>query len=109
MGQKVKFIYKLFACRVGTFAKGGVGFVRNGFKKKSCGASPLNGETNFKFVTMEGFNFDAIEKSVLQGSIGFGTPDSKLTQHEQYLEWKRMILSGEFVDRDDFCNKMLVY
>ena len=25
--------------------KGSVGFVRNVFKKKSCGASPVNGET----------------------------------------------------------------
>lgn len=94
--------------QVSQFARRVLGFV-NVFKKKSCGASLCKSETNFKFVTMDGYNFDAIEKSVLQGSIGFGNPDSKLTPHEQYLEWKKMILSGEFVDRDDFCNKMLAY
>ena len=55
------------------------------------------------------YDFDAIEQECLSGSIGFGNPHSKLTRHEQFLLWKKMIQEGTFVDRDEYCNKMVEY
>ena len=54
--------------------------------------------------------FNSMEQSILSESIGFGNPDSKLTQHEQFLIWKRWMKHEElFVDRDEFCTSMLLY
>ena len=70
--------------------------------------------TNSKFIafvnvdTLE-YDFDAIEDSVRSGSIGFGNPRSKLTQHEQFLLWKRMIQEGLFQNRDEYCKSMAAY
>lgn len=55
------------------------------------------------------FNFDAIEKSVLDESVGFGNPDSKWSVHEQFLLWKKMIQSGRFQSRDEYCNILVRY
>jgi hypothetical protein len=52
-----------FLQSVGTLAKGSVGFVRNVFKKKSCGASPLNGEENKRWNLS--ITFDVNEKGQL--------------------------------------------
>lgn len=62
-------------------------------------------------VTMEGYDFDVIEASLSNphSVVGFGNPHSRLTALEQFQVWKKMILSGEFVDRDDFCNRMATY
>jgi hypothetical protein len=62
---------------------------------------------NYKFLTETGeHNFDAIEKEVVSGSIGFGNPHSRLTPHEQFLHWKNLILSGSSLDRDEWSNAM---
>lgn len=56
------------------------------------------------------YNFDAMERSILTPSVaGFGNPDSKLTEHEQFLLWKRMIQEDLFESRDAFCNSMAEY
>ena len=55
------------------------------------------------------FNFDFIEQSVLSQSSGFGNPHSKWTQHEQFLLWKKMIQSGRFQSRDEYCNTLVEY
>lgn len=52
-GQRKKLsLFTTFCRSVCTLAKGSIGFVRNAFKKKSCGASPLNGEENKKLGSL---------------------------------------------------------
>lgn len=57
--MKKPIMYKRYVTLVSLVFKGGVGFVRNGFKKKSCGASPLKGEIiNVTGVTVESVTAD---------------------------------------------------
>jgi hypothetical protein len=62
-----------------------------------------------KWLTDDGYDFDAIEKSVLSGEGGFGNPHRKWTAHEQFLLWKKMIQSGRFRSRDEYCNILVTY
>lgn len=55
------------------------------------------------------YDFEAMEKSILSQPIRFGNPDSKLSPHEQFLLWKRMIEEGLFRTLDEYCNSMAAY
>jgi hypothetical protein len=72
-------------------------------KKKENNSNTPKGVTT-QWLTEDGYNFDAIEKSVLAGISGFGNLHSKWTPHEQFLLWKQMIQSGRFQSRDEYCN-----
>jgi hypothetical protein len=64
---------------------------------------------NQSWLTEDGYNFDAIEQSVLLGRVAFGNPHSRLTPHEQFLHWKQAIESGQFESRDAWYNTMATY
>ena len=54
--------------------------------------------------------FEGIKQSILSDEpIGFGNPDSKLNPQEQLYLFEKMLQSGQFVDRDAFCNTMASY
>jgi len=56
------------------------------------------------------WDFDTKERLVSQGLVGFGNPDSRLSQLEQFHLWKaETIQKGDFPDRDDFCRRMAAY
>lgn len=79
-------------------------------KQKEGGQTPEANTQNSErgwFTKNGDYDFDFIEQSVLSEPRGFGNPDSKWTVHEQFLLWKKMIQSGVFQSRDEYC-KMLV-